>query len=420
MKLIKKTIITLILAALVLILPVQAFAVPAAMTNFGESISTEVFSRNKIFSVKSVLKDGISVITGQTNAKIYLDKPYMSYRVYEFNMLFNKWETAEFVNHYAYLDVIGLTPNTYHKIKLYGGDKFLGYYEFLTEPENVRDVVAEVTKKDVTLKWDNAGNYLTEVFKKPKNGKWKKIASVKSSEYVDTDIEQDSYYYYKIRYVNKDRKGKHYSPFKAFDEVYVPLDINNILEVGGYIIIRQNDPLNRTIPYPYKDNGKKLGSSGCGVCSSLMIIRNLTDYEPTLESYTEKLVEIGARASYGSDIYKISDYLKSEYKISHKYTKDIDKLKKHLEEGNMAIAHVGVNKLFAKSGHFVVVAGIVKDKDQNERAIILDPTFSKSKYSKEKRVAAGIEYSDDGIVTAPFETLLFDCKDEYFTLYTAD
>jgi len=79
-----------------------------------------------------------------------------------------------------------------------------------------------------------------------------------------------------------------------------------------------------------------------------------------------------------------------------------------------------VNKYFARSGHFVVVAGIVKDEEENERAVILDPTFAKAKYDVQRRVDMGIAYSDDGIVTAPFETLLADCKDEYFTLFTAE
>ncbi|MBR3149022.1 MAG: hypothetical protein IKF64_02540, partial [Eubacterium sp.] len=180
------------------------------------------------------------------------------------------------------------------------------------------------------------------------------------------------------------------------------------------------DPLNSTLPYPYKDNGKKLGSSGCGACASLMIVRNMTKYEPKLESYVAKLVEIGARAEYGTDIDVVAKYLHEEYKLNYSYTKDVEKLKKHLKAGNMAIAHVGKNKYFARAGHFVVIAGIVKDKDKNERAVILDPTFAKKKYDAQKRVDMGIEYSDDGIVTAPFETVLADCKCEYFTLFEAE
>ena len=72
-----------------------------------------------------------------------------------------------------------------------------------------------------------------------------------------------------------------------------------------------------------------------------MIIRNMTTFEPKLESYTEALIEKGARAPYGSNIYVIADYLKDEYKLHHSYTKDVEKLKAHLKNGNMAIAHVG-------------------------------------------------------------------------------
>ncbi|MBE6719641.1 MAG: hypothetical protein E7571_03160 [Ruminococcaceae bacterium] len=411
----------LIVIITVLSFPLHAFAVMNNNTDFSAFGETLYSTVNAFETDRTDCKEDnkVTIIANSTDAKIYISSPSLYYRITEYNILRLRWENVEFTNNTNCLTVKGLLPYSFHTYRIYAADKYIGKYSFITKPENIDRTKLDFSKKEVKIRWTNPSNYFTEIYKKTGDSKWKLIDTVKANMYTDTDIEPDNHYTYRIRYVCRTKRDKLYSQFSEFDEIYVPVEINNILEINGYIIIRQNDPLNKTIPYPYKDNGKTIGSSGCGACASLMIIRNLTDYEPTLESYVEKLIEIGARASYGNDINKISEYLNSEYNIDYTCTKSVDKLKKHLKSGGMAIAHVGSKKLFAKAGHFVVVAGIVKDEEENERAIILDPSFKPSKYQKQKRIDAGIEYSEDGIVTAPFETLLDDCKDEYFTLYTA-
>ena len=421
MKSIKRNIAIIIAVIIITLAPVSTIAQADSFDGFslfGDSIQTSVYKKPTINKDDEKRSANVRIEPFSTFVRLFFDESHMSLKISEYNLLFDRWEELSFVNFSNYIQINNLSPDTYHKIKIVAGKKYVGTYSFFTKPENISSVSYEVTKSEVTLNWSNENNYLTEIYKRVAGDEdWELLDKVRDCTYIDSDVEQDSHYEYKVRYSCKNSKETLYSAYKLFDEVYVPLEINNILEVNGYVIIRQNDPLNRTIPYPYNDNGKTLGSSGCGVCASLMIVRNMTEFEPKLESYTEKLIEIGARAPYGSNINVISDYLHSEYKLNYKCTKDIEKLKEHLREGNMAIAHVGWNKYFAKSGHFVVVAGIVKDEEENERAIILDPSFKESKYQKQRRIDMGIEYSEDGIVTAPFETLLADCKDEYFTLF---
>ena len=421
MTVLKKCISLIIAVIIIALVPISAFAQgdnSDGFSLFGDSIQTSVYKKPVIEKDDEKSSENIRIEPFSTFARLFIDKSYISINVTEYNLLFDRWEEISFAHFSNYIQINNLTPDSYHKIKITAGKKHVGTYSFFTKPENIGTVTHEVTKSSVTLHWNNENNYVTEIYKRAKDDdKWELLDKVKADTYADENVEQDSYYEYRARYACKNNGETLYSAYKLFDEVYVPLEINNILEVNGYIIIRQIDPLNKTIPYPYKDNGKTLGSSGCGVCASLMIIRNMTDYDVKLESYTEKLIEIGARAPYGSNINVISDYLRSEYKLKYKCTKDIEKLKEHLREGNMAIAHVGYNKYFAKSGHFVVVAGIVKDENEEERAIILDPSFRESKYQKQRRIDMGIEYSEDGIVTAPFETLSADCKDEHFTLF---
>ncbi len=417
----KKYILILLAVILLCSCPLQAYASIGALTDFscfGTSIETGILARKSTH--KKDKNDEVRVVATTDSARIYVDKKHMNCNVEEYNLLLKSWEPLTFTNYGDFLQVTRLLPNTYHKIRITAGGKTVAKRVFYTNPESIKLKEYDVTKSFVTLNWENPHHYLTEIYKKqPEDNEWEMLAQTDADTFTDEAVEQDAHYSYRLRFACTNLNKTLYSVAAEYDEIYVPLEINNILKLNDYVVVRQNDPLNRTIPYPYKDNGKTLGSSGCGVCSSLMIILNMTKEEPKLESYTEKLIEIGARAPYGSDIYKIADYLQSEYKLKHSFTKDAEKLKEHLRDGKMAIAHVGKKKLFARSGHFVVIAGIVKDKDENERAIILDPTFAKAKYDVQRRVDAGIEYSDDGIVTAPFETVLEDCKDEYFTLFTA-
>lgn len=433
MKQIKKSLITIVIALLVMLVPAQTFAAPGIseqFSAFGDTIQSTFFNKSEKKDTNKK-KPKVTIVTRSDSADIHLNRIYLSYSVSEYNLLLNKWEDIAFTNNFRYIRINNLAPNSYHKVKIFAGKKKLGTYTFYTKPENITGLKTKYSKKEITLKWDNPNKYHTVIYKKSKKvdiegkkdtveSEWEKVCNTKDNRFTDTEVEEDTYYYYKARFVCTNAGEKQTSAYAEFDEIYIPFEINNILETNGYIIVRQNDKLNSTIPYPYKDNGKTIGSSGCGVCSSLMIILNMTTFEPKLESYTEALIEKGARAPYGSNINVIADYLKDEYKLKHTFTKDVDKLKQHLKDGNMAIAHVGVNKYFARSGHFVVIAGITKGEDGKERAIILDPTFAKAKYDVKRRVDMGIEYSDDGIVTAPFETVLADCKDEYFTLFTAE
>ena len=251
--------------------------------------------------------------------------------------------------------------------------------------------------------------------------KWKLITEVKDKKYIDKDVEGDNYYYYKIRYVCKTNNSTQYSAFRYFDEQLVPLEIESIQQVNGFTIIRQNDPVNRLISYPYtKGDGKTIGTSGCGACAALMVIRNTSDYDTSLEAFSKEVIAAGGRVAYGSDLDKISKLMKSKYHFNYEYTSDIGKLKKNLKKGYMCVANVGASQYFSNGGHFVTIAGIVKDENGEEIAIVLDPSFRESKYNEKHRKEAGIKYSKDGIVTAPFKVIKADGKMLHYALYTPE
>lgn len=356
--------------------------------------------------------------TTEDSVMIFLNAKYMSLKAEQYNIILNDWEPIEFEHKGYAVYIPNLKVGTFYKIRLRYLDKASSTYSFFTNPKKIEKLELNVDgDKNINLKWSNPHGLLTEVFKKKEGENLRYIGATYGSEYKDEDIEQGKEYTYKLRFACKNSEAVSFSNFSGVS-TFVEEDIDDIVLSHGYIVIKQTDENNRTIPYPYNGNGKTIGSSGCGVCSSLMVLRNTTKFEPKLAPYTRELIKAGARQSYGSDMFKIAAYLKKEYKMSYTTTKDIEVLKAHLDKGYMATAHVGTHNYFTTvTGHFVTVAGYVKGKHE-DRVVILDPGFSNKKYSEISRVEAGIDVIGDGIVTAPFETLLADCKGEYFVLFT--
>lgn len=363
--------------------------------------------------------DDQCVEAGETSAIIYLEKSYMSLQAEQYNIVLDNWVPIQIEHNGNSVILNNLVQSAFYKIRLsYMGNK-IGEYSFYTIPPRVQNFNLEIDEdKRIILNWDNPDNMLTEIFKKKEGEYLKYIGCTNEASYKDYAVKQGEKYTYKLRFVVKNSEAVSFSGFTGAS-TFIEEDINDVVNTKGYILIRQNDINNRNIPYPYNDNGKTIGTSGCGVCSSLMVIRNTTSQSPTLEAYTKELLDAGCRKSYGSDMLAIAAYVRNNYHMSYVTTRSVEVLERHLDKGYMATVHVGKNQMFANGGHYMTVAGYIKS-DEGDRAIILDPYFSTKKYSDLRRVEAGIEYTDDYIVTAPFKTLLDDCKGEYFVLFTPE
>lgn len=142
--------------------------------------------------------------------------------------------------------------------------------------------------------------------------------------------------------------------------------------------IQQNGAVGKSIPYPSSTHPKAtIASSGCGVCSSLMVLLNSTSYPRTLKWWTKRLVKAGARKADGTDMNVVADMMCNRYGFTCKKTRDIAELKKHLQNGYKAVLHEGQKGYFSSSGHFVCAAGIRPDGT----AIILDPYYYSNKWT---------------------------------------
>lgn len=144
------------------------------------------------------------------------------------------------------------------------------------------------------------------------------------------------------------------------------------------IYVQQNGSLGKSIPYPSSAHPKAtIATSGCGVCASLMVLLNSTNYKIELKQWKDKVVACGGRVAEGTDMAKVASMMTSNYGFSVEWTRDINKLKEHLKKGYKAVLHVGQKGYFSSSGHFVCAYSI-----KNGKAIILDPYYYSGKWKQ--------------------------------------
>lgn len=149
--------------------------------------------------------------------------------------------------------------------------------------------------------------------------------------------------------------------------------------------VRQTTDACKGYPYPSAAHPYRYGTSGCvyisgcGVCASLMVLRNLTSKSFTTKEWTKKCISMGARAIEGTDMGVVAKYLDKNYGIRYSVTSSMDKLVAHLKKGYKAVLNItgGGKMLFSDSGHYVFAAGI----DKNGNLIILDPYWYSNKFT---------------------------------------
>ena len=145
----------------------------------------------------------------------------------------------------------------------------------------------------------------------------------------------------------------------------------------SYVYIQQNSTLGASIPYPSPAHpSATIATSGCGVCTSLMALMNLTSYKVSLKNWTKALLQADCRDNEGTNMNAVCAYMKKKYAFEYSKTTDLKKVIAFLKKGGGVIANVGAKGYFSSAGHFVYVAGINK----NGKAIVLDPYYYADKW----------------------------------------
>ena len=144
--------------------------------------------------------------------------------------------------------------------------------------------------------------------------------------------------------------------------------------------------ITRTDP-EYGDSGKTttIKSSGCGLCSAIMVAdRLLPDYKFELTDAIDLSYEIKANHGRGTDPLFFAEFAK-KLGLDYKKATTTEELIHCLQTGGAAVVHVGKVEgrvpLFTKGGHYMAVIGVERDG----RLAILDPSYFPGKYDEEGR-----------------------------------
>ena len=92
---------------------------------------------------------------------------------------------------------------------------------------------------------------------------------------------------------------------------------------------RQTTTACKGIPYPSKTHPYRYGTSGCvytsgcGVCASLMALRNSTTRVFNTRQWTHRCLGMGARAAEGTDMAVVARYMKEKYGMDYAITTDL-------------------------------------------------------------------------------------------------
>ena len=140
--------------------------------------------------------------------------------------------------------------------------------------------------------------------------------------------------------------------------------------------------------HPQHERGKTttICTSGCGLCSSIMVAdRLLVDYKFELEDAIALSYEVGA--NYGAGTARIYFPVFAERMgLHHEMVSTMEEVKNCLRTGGAVIAHVAGDHgdrvgIFSHVGHYVVVIG----EEPDGRLAILDPAYLPGRYDEEGR-----------------------------------
>lgn len=112
-----------------------------------------------------------------------------------------------------------------------------------------------------------------------------------------------------------------------------------------------------------------------------MVVENLTGKQFSPEDAARLAISVGARVSTGTDMSVLSSVIASDFKLKLLTTNRVDVLTERLYDGAVAIVNVGGDRagykgIFSDGGHYIVAAGMYKDK-----VIIADSNMYDGKYS---------------------------------------
>ena len=161
-----------------------------------------------------------------------------------------------------------------------------------------------------------------------------------------------------------------------------------------------------------REKGKTttIESSGCGLCSAVMVAdRLLPNCDFDLKAAVQLSYDTGSNGAAGTSSATFIPALAEKMGFVYERTNEIEKLVNCLQTGGAAIVNVGGDHdgyigLFSHGGHYIAAVGVEPDG----RIAILDPSYKENKYEEEGR-AGKVEMKNKVIALCSPETLAADC-----------
>ena len=116
-----------------------------------------------------------------------------------------------------------------------------------------------------------------------------------------------------------------------------------------------------------------------------MAIDVITDTTLDIEECVRISMECIANHSRGTDMNILGPVIAEKFNIEYSKTSDLQVAIRHLQEGGVIIAHVGIPEgkeigLFTKGGHYILLVSV----DEKEFCI-LDPSYTPDKFTIPER-----------------------------------
>lgn len=168
------------------------------------------------------------------------------------------------------------------------------------------------------------------------------------------------------------------------------------------------------------EKGKKttVRSSGCGLCSAVMVAdRLLPNVSFDIGDAVALSYECKANHKNGTDYQRFAPAFAEKFGLELEMSNDPERLRLCLRTGGAAVLHSkgdreGYIGVFTHGGHYI--AAISEEKDG--RIAILDPSYKEGKYEEEGRRGL-VELKHGVVAVCDMEVLVKDTEPAPFSFY---
>ena len=160
-----------------------------------------------------------------------------------------------------------------------------------------------------------------------------------------------------------------------------------------------------------KETGRTttISSSGCGLCSSVMVLdRLIPESRFELEDAIQLSYDAKANLSWGTDFEVLAPVLAEKYGLELEMSNEPERLRCCLQTGGVAVLHVKGDRadyvgVFSHGGHYAVAIS----EERDGRIAVLDPSYFEGKYEEEGRKGL-VEMKNDFIALCDINVIIED------------